>query len=155
METEAMAGLATERARIHAMWSALLRTHRPSSPLKSPESLIPLIAWALDEFFYALASKPSSRPAEKRPGNLTGKACCGENPYDFFFSVGFQAILEGLVRSQASSFALSASERDDTLQIVRRTFLAIADREREAFCGTCRLGFAGAGRPDAPGANDS
>jgi len=155
METEAMAGLATERARIHAMWSALLRTQRPSNPLKSPEALIPLIAWALDELFYAVASRPSSTPAEVSPGNLTGKACCGENPYDFFFSVGFQAVLEGLVRSQASSFDLSASERDDSLQIVRRAFLGISDRERAAFCGICRHGFAGAGRRDAPGANES
>lgn len=136
-----MNSLCAQRSAIHARWDALLRTERVTSPLASPDALVHLIDWALDQIFAGLRD-PAMR---RRPGHGSGwrvaprpECECGRNPLLAFFLAGEQALLEALVQEQAAHRPVDPLERDTGLTELYNVMRTTARREVEAFCSVCQ-----------------
>lgn len=132
--------LCARRFAIHARWDTLLRTERVTSPLASPDALVHLIEWALDQIFTLLRDPTVRKRAEHAGGRGTARPVCpcGRSPLLAFFLAGEQALLEALVLEQAAHLPIDPEERDAALAELYYVVRTLARREVDAFCAVCQ-----------------
>lgn len=124
-------------------WEFLLRAEPVRSPLATPEALVYLMDWTLDQLYHALrGANNARRRSKRRTGEMNdvhfGGCECGLNPLLPYFASGERAVVDGLLLPHSPLPPMTPGERDACAMEVRLAMQAIARREIETFCAMCQ-----------------
>lgn len=145
MHDSILLGLQAMRSDLRERWEALLREAPVTSPLASPDVLVHLMNWTLDEVFKSLTCPPNRRRAKHRHADgtvdKTRLHCrCGMNPLQTYFICLEQALSETAYKVFRLMENPWAADREVILAETRLAVSTVATREMNTFCAVCQHG---------------
>lgn len=144
MHESILLGLQAMRSELLIEWETLLRGKPAPSPLASPDVLVYLMKWTLDEVFKNLVSPPNRRRLRSRSGSppsdeaLTNGCRCGMHPLLTYFACLEEAVEKNLEKVFGLLENLDGVERSAAKVEARLAVTLVSSREIETFCAVCQ-----------------
>lgn len=145
MQETTLAALRAMRTSLRQRWEAVLRMQPVSSPLASPDSLVYLMDWTLDQIFESLRNGTARR--RTRSGiklqsfaEPVEKCVCGMNPLLAYFAAAEKTLIEAVFALASPLPAMTPGEREACVNEILVALRFVARTEIESFCAVCQRG---------------